>query len=218
METKHKTWEECCDEIAKNYGVFNANDKSMGIGTFIFRGKEAAELYNQETAKERDMLKEELAELKKSTFDEAFKTVEEIHSLKAELEKERTTGRQEWERLQLDKIDSLKEELDNTQKELSDIQINLSTAEDQIDSLKGENERIKKELTYFKEGAEYQLGVEHGCDSLKQINSELVEAIIKCEKVFDVYQEYMQGVLEPESELTLQLIKSMIKRAKKTQP
>lgn len=183
-----------------------------------------------EIAAERDLLRKELNDSLKTNADLTVLLSEEkalTNSLKAELEKERTTGRQEWERLQLDKIDSLKEELDNTQKELADIQINLSTAEDQIDSLKEENERLKKELTYFKEGAEYQLGVDHGCDSLKQINSELILLInnfegtrIQTNFFMDGYRNGSASISEvtkaQEEENTA--FELLIEVAKKTQP
>lgn len=59
METKQKTWEECCDEMAKDNGWDDWESvliSKMSLESKNILTKKAAELYNQETAKERDSI------------------------------------------------------------------------------------------------------------------------------------------------------------------
>ena len=121
METKQKTWEECCDEVAQKYGwgmfkniIINGDFRSNpGLSKIL---KEAAELFNQETAKERDSYK---------------------------------SGAEQWKatsKYQENEINKLREERDALQKELADTQINLSTVEEENERLKELSDRWGTEL------------------------------------------------------------------------
>lgn len=91
-EKKQKTWQEYCDEVAKKKGYSNWDEVYCNLSSIDFYGveKEAAELYNQETAAERDRLKEELKsknEIYLKAEQHNLELCNEIDSLKEENER-----------------------------------------------------------------------------------------------------------------------------------
>lgn len=104
--------------------------------------------------KERDQLKEELTELRKGSFDEAFKTCEEIRELK-----------EENERLKQWKLE----------------------AEEQLDLQHELNKQLKEKDFYkeFTNAFEVNQKLIIELDSLKQLNSELVEALENSKQVIE---------------------------------
>ncbi len=76
METKTKSFEECQNEILKTWkGLFNHGREF---------NKAVAELYNSETAKERDELKKENEQLRKDNSEQVFKSIDDLKSLRIE--------------------------------------------------------------------------------------------------------------------------------------
>ena len=87
METKQKTWEDCCNQIAKDNGWDNWESvliSKMSLESKSILTYKAAELFNSYTAEERDRLKSE--------FDKSF-------ILGCQLTKENNDLKEENERL-----------------------------------------------------------------------------------------------------------------------